>query len=74
VLNVGRADGTTEKSRFLVFDAGSAAQPEAVRLCKADGRPVQLRIERLQQTTSTASAQPSGAEALVKEGCHVYSR
>ena len=74
VLNVGRADGTTEKSRFLVFDAGSAAQPEAVHLCKADGRPVQLRIERLQQTTSTASAQPSGAEALVKEGCHVYSR
>ena len=74
VLNVGRADGTTEKSRFLVFDAGSAAEPDAVRLCKAGGRPVQLRIERLQQTTSTASAQPSGAEALVKEGCHVYSR
>jgi hypothetical protein len=74
VLNVGRADGATERSRFLVFDAGGAADPQAVRLCKADGRPVQLRIDRLRQTTSTASVLPSDAETLVKEGCHVYAR
>ena len=74
VLNVGRDDGTTERSRFLVLDPGGAADPEAFRLCKADGRPVQLRVERLQPTTTTASVLPSGAESLVKEGCHVYSR
>ena len=74
VLNVGRDDGTAERSRFLVLDPGGATEPETLRVCKADGRPVELRIERLQQTTSTASVLPAGAEELVKEGCHVYSR
>ena len=74
VLNVGRDDGTAERSRFLVLDPGGAAEPETLRVCKAGGRPVELRIERLQQTTSTASVLPAGAEKLVKEGCHVYSR
>lgn len=74
VLNVGRDDGTAERSRFLVLDPGDGAEPEMLRICKAGERPVELRIERLQQATSTASVLPTGSEDLVKEGCHVYSR
>jgi hypothetical protein len=74
VLNVGRADGATEKSRFLIYNAAAPADALGGQLCRAEDRPVQLQIDRLQQTTSTARVIPSAADALVKAGYHVYTR
>jgi hypothetical protein len=69
-LNVGRQEGASEKSRFLVFNAAGADGS----LCKTEERPVELQIERVQQNTSTARIVPSAADAIVKEGYYVYTR
>lgn len=73
-LNVGRMDGATENSRFLVFEGAAAAGAADGQLCKAEGKPVQLQLERIQQNTSTARIIPSAADAIVKEGYYVYTR
>jgi hypothetical protein len=73
-LNVGRQDGASDKCRFLVFNAAGADGLADGRLCKAEGLPVELQVERVQLNTSTARIVPSAADALVKEGYHVYTR
>ncbi|MEI7899142.1 MAG: hypothetical protein WCK89_02745 [bacterium] len=73
-LNIGRQDGATENSRFLVFSAADDDGVVAGQVCKAEGQPVQLQMERLQQNTSTARIINSTAVAIVKEGYHVYTR
>ena len=73
-LNVGRMDGTTENSRFLVVKAPDKESLANGQVCEAAGQAVQLQIERIQQNTSTARILPSAADAIVKEGYYVYSR
>jgi hypothetical protein len=73
-LNVGRQDGATEKSRFLVVSASEKEGIASGQVCKAEGRPVQLQLERVQPNTSTARIIPSAADAIVKEGYYVYTR
>jgi len=73
-LNIGRSDGATENSRFLVIERAGEDVIAEGRLCKADGRPVQLQLEKIQQNTSTARIIPSAADAIVKEGYYVYTR
>jgi len=73
-LNVGRQDGATENSRFLVISADAGDGGSGGQVCKAGGQPVSLQIERIQQNTSTARIVPSAADAIVKEGYHVYTR
>ena len=73
-LNIGRADGVTEHSRFLVIRAPSAARLAEGRLALIGERPVQAEIERLQSNSSFARIVPPDADALVKEGDYVYAR
>jgi hypothetical protein len=73
-LNIGRQDGASEKSRYLVVSSAEAEGVASGRICKAEGQPVQLQIERVQQNTSTARVIPSAADAIVKEGYYVYTR
>lgn len=73
-LNVGRQDGATENSRFLVVENSGVAGAADGQLCKTEGRPVQLQLDRIQQNTSTARIIPSAADAIVKEGYYVYTR
>lgn len=73
-LNVGRQDGASESSRFLVISAADSVGDAGGQVCKAEGQPVQLKMERVQQNTSTARITHSAAEAIVKEGYHVYTR
>ena len=73
-LNVGRLDGATENSRFLVVKAADGGGITGGQVCKAADRPVQLQVERIQQSTSTARILPAGADAIVKEGDYVYAR
>lgn len=73
-LNIGRADGVTENSRFLVVRAPTAARLAEGRLALIGARPVEAEIERLQQNSSLARIVPSEADALVKEGDYVYAR
>jgi len=73
-LNIGRADGVTEHSRFLVIRAPSAARLAEGRLALIGERPVQAEIERLQPNSSLARIVPPDADALVKEGDYVYAR
>ncbi len=73
-LNIGRADGVTEHSRFLVIRAPSAARLAEGRLALIGERPVQAEIERLQSNSSLARIVPPDADALVKEGDYVYAR
>jgi hypothetical protein len=73
-LNVGRADGAAEKSRFLVLQTPEAEAESASQVCKVGEQFVQLQLERVQQNTSTARIIPSGTDAIVKEGYHVYTR
>lgn len=73
-LNVGRQEGTTENSRFLVVKAPDKGDLASGQVCQAAGQAVQLQIERIQQNTSTARIIPSAADAIVKEGYYVYTR
>jgi len=73
-LNVGRQEGTTENSRFLVISASSAKSITDGQVCKAEGQAIQLQIESVQQNTSTARIIPPAADAIVKEGYYVYTR
>jgi hypothetical protein len=73
-LNIGRQDGATENSRFLVIAAPDGDAAAGGQVCKVEGRPVQLLMDRIQQNTSTARVIPSAADASVKEGYHVYTR
>ncbi len=69
-LNVGRSAGALERSRFLV----SAASVAGSTLCRVGEEPVQLQVERVYPETSTALVLPASADAVVKEGDHVYTR
>lgn len=73
-LSVGRAEGAAEKSSFLVVEKQREGDDEECQVCKQDGQLVKLQVERVQQNTSTARVIPKGAGAIVKEGCHVYTR
>ena len=73
-LNVGRQEGATENSRFLVVEAAGQGDLADGQVCKSSGQPVQVRIERIQQNTSTARIIPSSADSIVKEGYYVYAR
>ncbi len=73
-LNVGRQDGASEKCQFIVCEAVGGGGLAAGRVCRAEDRPVQVKIEKVQQNTSTARVIPSSADALVKEGHYVYTR
>lgn len=73
-LNIGQADGAAAKSRFLVLQPPAAGGLTDAQVCKVDGQLVQLRLERVQQSTSTARIIPSGSDSVVKEGDHVYTR
>jgi|GEM_PF-1095265 len=73
-LNVGRQAGTLEKSRFLVLNSTATESAGDGQVCKKNGQPVQLKVERVQQKTSIARIIPSEADAIVKEGFYVYTR
>jgi len=73
-LNVGRKEGTTENSRFIVISATAAENLAEGKICTKEGQAIQLQIERVQQNTSSARIVPSAADAIVKEGYYVYTR
>lgn len=73
-LNVGRQDGASEKSQFIVYEAVGEDGLTGGRVCKAEDTPVRLQVEKIQQNTSTARVIPSSADELVKEGHYVYTR
>jgi len=73
-LNVGRQEGATENSRFLVVETLGKGDLADGQVCKTSGQPVQVQIERIQQNTSTARVIPSSADSIVKEGYYVYAR
>lgn len=73
-LNVGRQEGATENSRFVVINATAAENLAEGQVCKKEGKAIQLQIERVQQNTSSARIVPSAADAIVKEGYYVYTR
>ncbi len=73
-LNVGLDDGAAERSRFLVLQAGEEDGMAASHVCKVGEQYLQLQLERVRQKTSVARIIPSGTDATVKEGSHVYTR
>ena len=73
-LNVGRQEGTTENSRFLVISVPPSKSITDGQVCKTEGQAIQLQIEKVQQNTSTARIIPPAADVIVKEGYYVYTR
>lgn len=74
-VNVGASSGLTRDTRFIVVNrSGTSPAMRAGRVCKTDGKLVELRIRKLKGDTGAAEIVPASAKISVKEGDYVYAR
>jgi len=73
-LSIGLRDGVAIGSRFVVLRGAAEDDIPSGSLRRAEGRPVQLSMERVQRESGTARIVPDNARDAVKEGDHVYAR
>lgn len=74
-LNVGTDSGLTPDTRFIVVNrSGKSQAMRSGRVCKADGKLVELRIRKLKGDTGAAEIIPASARSSVKEGDYVYAK
>ena len=74
-LNVGYEQGAAVGSRFIVVRPDPETQSMAAgEVCKVEGRPVEMSLERVRKDSGIARVFPSSAAASIKEGYYVYAR
>jgi hypothetical protein len=73
-LNVGSDQGGLAGARFMVVRAAPGADPAAGALCRVEGTPVQLSMERVRRDSAVARIIPAEGSDAVQEGDHVYAR
>ncbi len=74
-LNVGSDQGAVAGHRFVVVRPEQPNGPlEQGQICRLDGQPVQLSLERVRADSATARVIPQSGEDTVRVGDLIYAR
>ncbi len=73
-LGIGTRDGAGVGHRFVVARGTAEGDNPSGSLRRADGRPVQLVMERVEKDSAVARIIPADASDSIQEGDHVYAR
>ena len=74
-IDVGSARGIRSGTKFVVVKPGGDPKSMAAgRICKHEGRPVELAVNRVKSDTGVAEVLPATASGTVKEGDYVHSK
>jgi hypothetical protein len=74
-INVGTREGVTEATRFIVLAKTESSKGiQDAKVCKIDGKSVELGVAQIRQDSVTAKILPGAAKDAIKEGYYVYAR